>query len=175
MNTLTKLLSAVPVPFAMMLSCGSPAEEDRAPECSLEMSLSGGGTQHVAEGSPVGCGAGYGPGIVEIGFTVHAGSPVRRFIFQVPDLATASVGATIPAHLRLLPSATDSAVPGWFAEDCSATVERIRVQQNSGPATIAYVTAYGACSAPAKSEPGNPEPKVVVGSFRFTGIAGWNN
>jgi len=170
----TKPFALISVPVAMLLSCGSSADE-QASDCTLQISLSGGGTQHVTDGSSVSCGGGYSPGNVEIGFTVANGALVKRFIFQVPDLRADSVDTTIPAHLRMLPSASDYDAPGWLADDCTATIDRIRIQQDGDPATLAYVTAHGACAAPAEPEPGNPSPTLAVGSFRFTSIAGWNN
>ncbi len=161
------------VALGSLAGCGSP--DERAPGCLFETAITGGGTQDVTEHSPVSCGAGYGPGIVEMGFTVHAASLVRRFTFSLPDLPASTVGTTIPAHVRLVPPGTDYDAPGWFAQDCSISVDRIQDRQNTGAATTAHITAHGTCNDPAEPEPGNSTTALLVAPFRFTGIAGWNN
>lgn len=165
--------TAALISLTALIACGESDEQAR--HCTLEADLSGGAAQHVTEDSAVSCGAGYGPGTIEIGFTTHESGPVRRFIFRLPKPPAEEGGNAVAIQLRLLPSSTDYEVPGWLAEQCSLIVDDVRGQQDQGAATIAYVSAHGTCAAPAEPDPGNQAQALVVASFRFTGIAGWNN
>ena len=165
---------ACQVACAAAIAC-SGEEPTPEPDCVLRVSLAGGATQTVSADSRASCGAGsLNPTGSEMYFNLEAAPVVHRFEFRIADLHAQSAGAALATQIRLVPSLTDTTVPGWLANSCTSTVDRVRVTDGDNSLTIADVTAHGICDEPASPEPGNAVGPLTVGPFEFVGIAVWN-